>query len=225
MEEGSPSSLPALPTRIVQLFFSPGKLFDGLRENPAWFGILLLGGLFVVASILLIPTDLFVEAAREQLMQRGQEIPPSLESAGAVFRISSIVGGVLFWFIWAFLLAGIVTLVFSFFLGDEGRYKQYLSVVSHGLFIGAVGALITVPLKLAQQDPSLTLNLGTFAFFLQEGYAFRVLKLLDLFGLWGYGVMAIGVSRMDPKRGVGSTLAVFFGLAIVVALIFGIFGG
>lgn len=225
MEEVGSPPLPVLPVRLVQLLFSPGKLFEALRERPAWFGVLLLGAVLLAVSILLIPVDLFVEAAREQLIQRGQTVPPSLESSGTLFRVSSVAGGVIFWFIWAFLLSGIVTLVFSFFLGDEGRYKQYLSVVSHGLFIGALGALITVPLKIAQQDPSLTLSLGTFAFFLEEGYAFRVLRLLDLFQLWGYAVMAIGVTRIDPKRGLGSALVVFFGLAVVAALIFGIFGG
>ncbi len=225
MEEVGSPPLPVLPVRLLQLLFSPGKLFEALREKPAWFGVLLLGAVLVAVSILLIPVDLFIEAAREQLIQRGQTVPPNLGSSGTLFRLSSLVGGVVFWFIWAFLLAGVVTLVFSFFLGDEGRYKQYLSVVSHGLFIGALGALITVPLKIAQQDPSLTLSLGSFAFFLEGGYAFRVLRLLDLFQLWGYGVMAIGVTKIDPKRGLGSALIVFLGFALIVALIFGIFGG
>jgi hypothetical protein len=82
-----------------------------------------------------------------------------------------------------------------------------------------------VPLKLAQGDPSLTLSLGTFAFFLDEGYPLRVLKMLDLFGLWAYVVMAIGVTKIDPKRGLGSALGFFLVFALGFALIFGSFGG
>ena len=98
-------------------------------------------------------------------------------------------------------------------------------MVSHSLFIGAVGAVLLIPLRLAQEDPSLTLNLGTFLPFLEEGYAFRVLKLLDLFGLWSYAVMAIGVTKIDPRRGMGFAVAFFCAFALLFALVFGIFGG
>lgn len=220
-----PPSLPSLPVRIGQIFFSPGRLFEALREKPAWFGVLLLGGVLAGLSIVLIPGDIFVEGMREQMIQQGREVPPSLENAGALFKVSSLLGGVLFLFLWAFILAGIVTLVFSFLVGGEGRYKQYLAVVSHGLFIGAAGALLVVPLRILQSDPALTLSLGTFAFFLEDGYAFRVLKLLDLFGLWGYTVIAIGVTKVDPRRSLGTALAFFYGFALLFALAFGAFGG
>jgi len=225
VQEPKTSPLSSLPKRMIQVFIAPGDLFQSLRENPAWFGVLAVGGALVVASILLIPPDLWVASAREQLIRQGREIPPGLASTGTFIRIAALVGGGLFWFAWAFLLAGIVTVVFSFALGDEGRYTQYLSVVSHGLLIGAAGALMTVPLKLVQQDPSLTLNLGTFAVFLEEGYAFRVLKLLEFFGLWGYGVMAVGVTKIDPRRSLGSAMGFLFAFALLFALVFGLFGG
>jgi hypothetical protein len=215
----------SLPLRIVEVFFAPGRLFESLRENPAWFGVLLVGGALTVVSMLLIPQELWVSAAREQLIRQGQEVPPSLAAGAGIMRMAALVGGTLFWFVWAFLLAGIVTLVFALVLGDRGRYVQYLSVVSHALVIGAVGGLLLVPLRVFQQDPSLNLSLGTFALFLQDGYAFRVLKLLDLFGLWGYGVMAVGVTKMDPQRGLGSALFFFYAFALAFALLFGIFGG
>jgi hypothetical protein len=58
--------------------------------------------------------------------------------------------------------------------GDRGRYVQYLAVVSHVLIIGAVGGLLLVPLRLFQQDPSLSLSPGAFAL----AFAF-------LFGIFG----------------------------------------
>jgi hypothetical protein len=225
VEERAHSPPSSLPKRVMQVFFAPGDLFEGLREKPVWFGVLVLGGVLAVVSILLIPPDLWLAAAREQFIQQGREVPPGLAPAGGLLRITALVGGGIAWFVWAFILAGVVTVVFSFVLGDEGRYAQYLSVVSHGLLIGAVGALLTVPLKIVQQDPSLTLNVGTFAVFLERGYAFRVLKLLDLFGLWGYGVMAVGVTKVDPRRGLSSALYFFLAFALVFSLIGGIFGG
>jgi hypothetical protein len=209
----------------VQVFFSPGELFTALREKPVWGWALAIVASLVALSVTLIPAELWVELSRSQLIERGQEVPPGLESSAGVIRIFSVAGAVIVTPIMMFFLAGIVTFIFSFLMGDEGRYVQYLSVVAHASVISAVGALLLVPLKIAQRDPSVTLNLGTFLFFLQEGYLYRVLKLMDLFALWSYAVMAVGVTKISPRRGFASALTVFLLFAVAFALIFGIFGG
>lgn len=225
MEEETPVRLKALPLRLLDVIFSPGELFESLRERPAWFGTLAVSGVLLVISISLIPTEVWLQTMREQAANQGTELPPFMASAGGLFRLFSALGGIIFFFLWTFLLAGIVTFVFAFLFGDEGRYAQYLSVVSHALFISALGGLFLLPLRIIQEDPQITLNLGTFFFFLKEGYAFRVLKLMDLFGLWSYAVMAVGVTRVDPRRSLGFALSFFMVFALAFALIFGIFGG
>ncbi len=226
MEESTPSSLPSLPKRLIQVFFSPSEVFTALREKPVWFGALAVAGVLAVISVILIPTELWTQLARDQLIQQGQAVPPGFESSGAIIRVFAVLGGGISFFIMAFILAGIVKLYFSFLLGDEGSYRQYLAVVSHAFIISAVGALLLVPLRISQGDPAVTLSLGTFALaFMDEGYQLRVLKMVDLFSLWSYAIMAIGVTKIAPKRSFGSALAFFFGVAVVFALIFGIFGG
>jgi len=215
----------SLPTRLLKVFFSPGEVFLALREKPVWLGAVGVCGVLVSLSVILIPADIWVESMREQAMRRGTELPPFLASAGPAFRLASAVSGIIGIFLWVFLLSSVVTVFFSFLLGDEGRYKQYLSVVSHALVITAVGSVLLLPLRIAQGDPTLTLNVGTFLPFLEEGYAFRVLKLLDLFGLWSYSVMAIGVTKINPRRGMGVALSFFLAFAVASALVFGIFGG
>ncbi len=225
MEDTPTPSFPSLPKRLAQVFFSPGDLFEALREKPVWAWALVVVAALVALSVILIPAELWVELSRNQLIERGQEVPPGLESSAGVIRIFSVLGAVIVTPIMIFLLSGIVTFIFSFLMGDEGRYAQYLSVVAHASIISAVGSLLLVPLKIAQRDPSVTLSLGTFASFLQEGYFLRVLKLLDLFALWSYGVMAVGATKISPRRGFASALAVFLLFALAFALIFGIFGG
>ena len=222
MEETQGLSPSPLPMRLIEVFFNPGKLFETLREKPLWFGALFVGALLVTASVLLIPSELLVQASRAAILRQGGEVPPFMEGAGGLFKVIGVLGAVLFWFIWAFLLAAVAVVVFAFLFGDEGRYVQYLSVVSHALIISAVGALLTLPLRIVQEDPALTLSLGTFAFFLEEGYPLRVLKGLDLFSLWGYGVMAVGATKIDPRRGFTSALIVFLLVGLVTALLFGI---
>lgn len=225
MEESTTAVFPSLPKRLLQVFFSPGELFTALREKPVWGGVLVLAGILVVLSVTLLPTELWVDFSRNQMIERGREIPAGFESSGAIIRIFSIVGGGFAFFVMSFIMAGIVTFFFSFLLGDQGRYVQYLSVVAHASIISALGALLLVPLKLSQGDPSVILSVGTFAYFLDDAYPVRVLRMLDLFALWAYGVMAVGVTKIDPKRGFGSALTFFMGFAVALAMIFGIWGG
>jgi hypothetical protein len=223
MEAEAPSPIPSLPTRLLQVFFSPGELFAALRGNPAWFGALAVAAVLVALSMYLIPADLWMQMAREQAIQAGGEAPPA--AATAIMRVFGILGAGIGLFIWAFIMAGILTLFFRFFFGDEGSYKQYRSVVAHALVIGALGSLLLTPLRIMQGNVQLTLNVGTFFSFLEEGYLLRVLKMLELFGLWGMVVMAIGVTKMDPRRSLGSALTFFAIFAVGTALLFGLIPG
>jgi hypothetical protein len=224
MESHDKAKLPSLPYRLFQVLVAPGELFTALRSNPAWGGALLVGAALVAVSALLIPLDLLLEGAREQLLSQGRPVPPAFESTGGIIRVFSVIGPLIAWPVWTFVLAGIAWLVFGA-LGGGGNYRQYLSVVSHALFIAALGTLLVVPLKIFQGDLTLNLSLASFAYFLEDGYLLRVLRLLDLFALWGYAIMAIGVTKIDPRRGLGVALTFFFGFAVVFAAVFGIFGG
>jgi hypothetical protein len=224
MEDYAEKPIPSLPARLAKVFFSPGELFAALKERPVWGGAMLVAAVVVGLAMALIPTDMWIEIARNSMIESGQEVPPGFESAGGIVRFFSILGPIIMTPVMMFVLAGVMTLVFSFLAGGEGRYKQFLSVVAHASIISAVGALITVPLKLAQGDPSVTLSLGTFFTFLEDGYFLRVLKMLDLFALWSYVVMAIGVTKMDPKRSMGFALGFFLVFAVGFALLFASFG-
>lgn len=139
MEAETTSPIPSLPSRIVKVFFSPGELFEALRGNPAWLGILAVGAVLAALSMFLIPIDLWTQMAREQSAQAGGQAMPEW-----VLNLIRYVGPLfsgLGHFISAFIMAGVVWLFFGFFFGDEGKYKQYLSVVSHALLITAVGGL------------------------------------------------------------------------------------
>jgi hypothetical protein len=226
VEESAAAPLPSLPQRLIQVFFSPGEVFTALREKPVWFGALAVCAVFIFLSTVFIPTEVWIEFSRAQMIESGQEVPAGFESSGAIIRIVSVIVGPIAFFVMSFLIAGIITLVFSILLGDEGRYVQYLAVMAHASIISSVGALLLLPLKLSQGDPSLTLNVGTFfGFFLDGGYLSRVLKMIDLFALWSFAVMAVGVTKIDPRRSFGSALTVFMLFAVGMALLFGLFGG
>jgi hypothetical protein len=214
-----PVRLPPLPLRALQVFYAPGELFDRLAKRPAWAGALLLGCALVALSFILIPAEVWQQTFREQMMRSGRQMPEGFDMSGAA-RWFGLIGGVVFWFFLAFFITAVITVVFHFLLGDEGRFKQYLSVVGHALIIAAVGALAILPLRLAQSDPQLTLNVGLFMPGDADNYLIRVLRMVDLFMIWSYLVMAVGITRVDPRRGWGSAAVVLILFGIGVAMIF-----
>ncbi len=225
--EVEPRKLPALPRRLVDVMFSPGHLFEALAYRPVWVGALLVGAVLVVIASLItaygMPEHAWEDLISRQVRARGQEVPSNLETLVAITRLSTVIGGLAFWVVGAFILAGVLSLLFGFAMGDGARYGQYLSVVAHAAIISALGFLLTSPLRLAQGDPRLILSVGTFfGSSLGEGYLSRVLNVLDLFHLWSYLVIAVGVITLSKKRGWRGAAAVMMMLAVVRALLFGI---
>lgn len=215
--DAAPPPLAPLWRRLAQLFYEPGRLGDALAATPAWFGALAVGALFIALGTGLIPGEIWAEWSRSQMVASGREVPEGVgEMGGTVYRIASAIGGPIFWFLWAFVMAGIVTVIFAFLLGDEGSYKRYLAMTAHALVIAALGTVVTVPLKIAQSDPQLTLNVGTFFGDLGSGWLGRFLSGLDLFGLWSTIVLGILVSRVDPRRTAGSAVTVLLAITVVV---------
>jgi hypothetical protein len=216
--------LPAFPTRVVQTFFSPGKLSTALAPRPVWGLALILGAALVGLQSALIPLEVWESMFRETMVQRGQTVTEGMAGGGvAIMRISAVVAGPIMYCVMTFLFAGFATLVFSFFLGDEGRYKQYLAMMSHALLIPSFIGLLLVPLRIAEQNPQLTLNLGTFLYFLPEGYPLRVMTMLDLSQFWAWAVVGMGAHAIDARRSVGSAIAVLVRLSVVLALVFATF--
>lgn len=219
-EEPEPR-LPSFPERVAQVFFSPGKLAESLTRKPVWGLALLLGVLVVMLQTYLIPQEIWDTMMRETLMARGQQVPANLNSG--IIRITSLIGGGLFVAIGAFLFAGLVTLVFAFVMGDEGRYKQYLAILTHAWIIPAVIGLALVPLKIAQEDVRLTLSLGTFLYFLPEGYLAKFAHMLDLSQAWAWLVVAQGVHAIDRKRSFGSAATVLLVIFVIIAAVMAFF--
>ena len=217
------ASLPALPARLAAVFFSPGRLMRQLTGTPAWLGALFVSAAVVGLSMLLIPAELFIEAQREAALERGVELPEMTERAMLAMRIVIPTTMVVVTLAMSFFFAGLYTVIFAFVLGDEGRYVQYLAAVTHAWFIAALFGLLVTPLRISTGDPQLTLNLGSFFFFLPDGYFLNVLRVLDLTQIWSTLVIAQGAHAIDRRRSFGSATAILLVILVGVALVVGRF--
>lgn len=215
----APATLPPLPTRLFQVFVSPGKLMEHLAETPRWAGAMLVSTALVGLAYALIPPEIMIEAQRMAAMERGADLPEIGEDAQRFMRIAFPVGSAVATVVLSFFFAGVYTLIFAFLLGDEGRYVQYLAALTHAWFIAALLGLSVTPLRIATQDPQYSLNLASFFFFLPDGYLFNVLRALDLTQIWSTLVIAQGAHAIDGRRSFKSAAMILLGILVAVALV------
>jgi len=216
-------SLPPLPVRYARVFFSPGPLFERLAARPTWFFALLLAAALISLGTYLIPAELQIQAMREQMMSSGGPTPPSEfgENMG-IFRTVSLIAGPVFYMIFTIIIGGIVMGIFNFLFGEEGTFKQYLAVLAHANLVVATSYLLLVPLRIQAQDPQLLLSVGTFLPFLSEGWLAGFFGFLDLFSLWSWTLVALGVSKMT-RVGWGAATAAVMVIPVAFAAIFAFF--
>ena len=208
-----------LYTRLFDTVFSPGKMAANVAEYPKWGAALLVAGLLVALQTALIPMDVLMATQRQAALESGQDIAEMpevfLTIMRFVFPLFGLVGAALM----TFFFSGLYTLIFAFVLGDEGRYRQYLAVTAHAWFVPAMIGLLIVPLKIINEDPQLTLNLGTFIY-LPEGYWSTVLRMMDITWIWSALIIAQGARAIDQRRSFGSAASILIGLSVVFALVF-----
>jgi len=198
---------------------------EGLAKKPVWGAALVLGLALLILPILLIPPEIWLAMVREQMIARGQD-PSNLPATGAsIFRIGALISVPIVYLVTTMIFAGLLTLVFAFVMGDEGRFKQYLASLTHAMLIPAFLGLALVPLRIAQADPRLTLNVGTFLFFLPEGYLLRWATMMDLSMLWAWLVIAQGAHAIDRRRSFSSAVAVVLVLFFVTTALFALMPG
>jgi hypothetical protein len=205
--------------RVVDVFVAPGRLFEYFRERTPWGGPLLIAMAIGALLVLLVPTELFVEQARESMRQAGDTAGPlpDPETLAGFGRIAGMVGNLVGTPILAFGLAGILTLVFSVVGSRGAAYRQYLAVVTHSMLILSLGGLITLPVQISSGNLNARLSLALLAPFLEQGtFAYRVLHGLDIFTLWALVVVALGVSVINRGTSWARSAALLVGSYLVL---------
>lgn len=205
-EAGAPP-LPNVFARAVLVMVSPGKLFAGLAVQPAVVGIMLLS-----AAVLMAVFAVASPAGAEVL---GPALARGLALLSAVAE--ALLGPVVFTLV--------TMLLFRVIRRDDATFKQHLAVNAHALFIGAVGAVCTLPLVLSTGDPTQTLSVGSLFFFFPDGFLAKLLSSFGLFDCWAMAVAALGLSALDERRTWRGTLIVLAGLWIVVNVVGVAIGG
>ena len=218
--------------RVTGVLFSPGKVFEALRQRPTWLVALVILVLLGTITGYLIGQRLDWETvAREQLEQSGRQlsedqIEQSIEVTETIGPIMVIAGPLLFGPA-AYLLMALVFWVALKMLGGEFSYKASFATTVHGLMPGAISALLTIPVVLGRSELDysavqtgsvLASNLGAFAAEGTSPVMMALLSSVDLFSIWNAILLTIGYSVVG-KVSRGKAAAVVIGLWIVYILI------
>lgn len=226
----------SLPTRLGQLFFAPGKLFESLRDHAPWGGTLLalLGAIVSVQLVVFfaISDEIFADYFRQAMLDAGQQLPPE-EQLAQVVKFQKMIGvivGPVMTGITAFFAAFVMWLMFSVVAGGKAGYGKYMGVVTHVMFIAVVGAVVSLPLMISTGNLEISLSP---ALFLPEdvkrtSFLYMAMAKLDVFTLWVMAVAGIGVAAVNRTRNwavYAATLTVVYVLltagvpALVAALV------
>ena len=224
-------AIPPLPIRIAQVFFSPAKVFDALRERPAWIGAVV--GLIVigVAAQFLTPVLVseevmraMVEAQFERFTPPGADeaaqaqIEAQIEATLARGPVANSLTAVIATPITLAIISGLLLIAFNVVMGGEARFRQLFSASAHALFIYTAGGLVSLALMaLGSENPILTPGL-----FLPdaEGFLGGFLNGINIFSVWTCGVLGVAVSRIYPGRSVAAgTVYLLVLYLLVVAVI------
>ena len=216
-------TIPGIHRRFVDTFFSPSKMNAYLAAEPRWVVALVVSVALMGLQVALIPSEVWESLIREQSLAQGGTPLPMPDWVTDWMGILAAVGAAMTTAIAIPIGAGFLTVIFAFVLGDEGSYRQYLAVTAHSFFIPALVGLLITPLKIATQDPQLTLNLGSFFFFLPSGYWLGVLTAMDLTQIWSSLVIAQGAHCIDRSRSFRSAVVILLSLMLAMALMVGRF--
>lgn len=211
----------SFPRRVVDTFFSPVALFRRFGARPPWWDVMLLSVALGVLAFALIPQEVWVNTMEETMRQRGQEVPAGMdpESMAAMQRTIGLVGGVIIPWIFLAVQAGAMVLLFNVILGGSATFRRYVGVVAHAGLISAVGGLVSLPIIL-QKGVMEGITLGALAGGMdRDGFVYQFLNAWNVFLVWQFVVVGLGVSALNRRIGAGTAVGVLLGVYAVVALL------
>jgi hypothetical protein len=219
----------SFPARIVGIFTAPSRVFEELKRRPTWLAPVLLVALVSAAFNGIVLWSKSGEAAfREQFVEamekRGQGVAPEiLERQITITRYAGPLGYLLFTPIVLFVSAGLVYLIFSIGLGGEGTFKQTFAAYCHVGVIGLVREAVRDGLILLKGSMKFSTSVTAFLPFLDDNsFAYKLCQGLDLFVLWQFAVLSIGmgiINDLSTKKAAAAIFSVYLIIWLIIAVI------
>ncbi|MDQ3021933.1 MAG: YIP1 family protein [Bacteroidota bacterium] len=229
---------------MAGVFSSPGETFETIANSPKknyWIIPVLISVVVGLISTFLFFQDAELvnktmdkqkEKMRERFEQNVKEgkmtkedVDKAMESMDPKGNFAKIIG---FSFAAAgpFIILFILSLIYFIILKvmkAEIDYSQILNVVGLSMLIATVGGLLGIVISILKGDMS-SVGLGLLLSEATVGEkVYTLLNKLDVFSIWFYIVVAIGLSkvaRIDMIRSASIVFGIFIVYAVVTSFIF-----
>jgi hypothetical protein len=221
-----------LPARILGVLFSPRATYADVAARPRVVGVFaVVLAVIVSATFVFLSTDIGQQASLDNQIRQmeafGRPVSDAqyqrMEQTAPYSRYFAAAFQLVLTPIMALIVAGIVYAVFNAALGGDATFKQVYAIVAHSGVILIVQALFSLPLAYARATMSSATNLAVFFPFLDDNtFAARLLGSIDLFLVWWFISLAIGLGVLYRRRTgpVATTLLVVYAsIGLIIAAI------
>jgi len=199
---------PGIGRAVLQLVFSPTRLFESLRENPRVRAPLVVLALSVAVLAQAAFSGPFLNDIRATFdtanVPAEQRAIVMEKMGGTVGRLTALIPAVASVVV-AVALAALFQLLFALLRvaspGPSPTYRASLSVFAHAGLIDAISFLFKLPLMFAkgtfQVLSSAALVLPSDA---SETRLFKLLDSFDIFSLWKLWLLTLGFAIVSGRR-------------------------
>ena len=202
-------------SRLLGVFFEPGKTFADIAERPRWLVPLLIGILSAVLLIYLFNRHVGWESSLERAMDNNrfvQQLTPEQRQIAfdrqlRLMPVFSYLGAILGFPITLLLAAGLATGIIRGLLGTPIRFVQAFAAMAYAFLPRVIYAGLSISVMFLQNPDEFDLqnafasNPGAFMDPQKSSrFLYTVASQLDVFSIWVILLVAVGLRAAGGKR-------------------------
>ena len=202
-------------SRLLGVFFEPGKTFADIAERPRWLVPLLIGILSAVLLIYLFNRHVGWESSLERAMDNNrfvQQLTPEQRQTAfdrqlRLLPVFSYLGAILGFPITLLLAAGLATGIIRGLLGTPIRFVQAFAAMAYAFLPRVIYAGLSISVMFLKTPDEFDLqnafasNPGAFMDPQKSSrFLYTVASQLDVFSIWVILLMAVGLKAAGGKR-------------------------
>jgi len=233
--------------KMIGIFTEPAKTYEYISNHPIrtidWFlpFVLLLTVVTITQFLLMSNKEIHFQIVDKQMTKMQQNynklvsegkmtqdeadkqlstIQDRMQKFGPVQMIFTVVGVFIGGFIVFFIMCGIYYLFAKFVLKGEGSYNSVLVASGMTSYIAIIQVIIAAILAFAFGRLFSDTSVAAFLDSDKTTLLGFVLSKLDVFSIWAYIILSIGLAKMFKSRNISAYFAVVFGIWIIGGLLF-----
>jgi hypothetical protein len=151
--------------------------------------------------------------------QQLDAIQERMDQGAGMQAVFTVIGIFIISFVSFFIISGVFFLIIKFLLGGDGNYKNALSAYGLPYYIIVVQIVAMVILALVTDRYFMSTSVASIMGLEVNSITNWLLSRLDVFSIWFYAVISIGLAKMFKAKNVVPYFATVFGLWLGFSLV------